>query len=162
MPAWSSFQILGQQFFWDFMIQNDTDQITEDILSLRKKYTKKNIICEFGLLVENLKNLPCPYGQNFSFKVKHFPVILWFKIIQSGLQKIFYQCKIVLQRKFADLLRISWVWIFGLKWKNLPCRYVQIFRFGVKYFLVILWFQFIQNGLKLFYQCKIGLQPIFL
>ena len=46
--------------------------------------------------------------------------------------------------------------------KNRPYRYGQIFRFGVKNSLLILWFQMIQNGqLKTFYQQRLGIKQQF-
>ena len=129
------------------------------------------------------KNWPYRYGQNFRFGVKKLQMILWFQMIQNGQLKTFYQSRLGIQAKFSDLLRILWVWIFGPKWKinwlcfienfesldfcpkmkkNIPCRYGQYFRFWVNKFLMILWFQMLQNGpLKTFYQSRQSIQAKF-
>ena len=39
MPVWSNFQIWGQNNYDDFMVPCDTEQTTEDILSVETGYT---------------------------------------------------------------------------------------------------------------------------
>ena len=101
------------------------------------------------------------YGQNFRFGVKQFPMILWFQMIQNGLLKTFYQLRLAKQPKLLDFKRILWVWILGPKWKKSNhAGMVKIFRFRVKFFPMILWFQMIQHGLlKIFYMWSLGIKP---
>ena len=123
MPVWSNFQIWGQNFSDDFIVPNDTEQTTEDILSVQTGYTTK--IVKF---IENFVSLDfwsemkkiCHADiVKFSNLVpKFFHWFFWFRIKQKGLLKTFYQCRLGIQLKFFNLLRILWVWIFGSKWKN--------------------------------------------
>ena len=39
MQVWSNFQIWGQNISDDFMVPNDTERTTEDILSVETGYT---------------------------------------------------------------------------------------------------------------------------
>ena len=47
--------------------------------------------------------VPCRHGQIFRFWVKHFWMILWFKMTQNRQLKTFHKC--------WDTLRILWSWV---------------------------------------------------
>ena len=94
----SILQIRGENNFCDFMLSKDTEDTTEDILSVRTGYISESLrflnnFVSLWFLVKNPKtNCDAGMGQFFRFGVKIFSVILCFQMIQKILPQTFYQC----------------------------------------------------------------------
>ena len=89
----------------------------------------------------------CHASQIFRFGVTNFPMILWFRMIQTDYWRNFVSADWVYNQIFLIYWEFYEVGFLVRNWKKLSCRYGQIFRFRVKKFPVILWFQMIQNRL---------------
>ena len=77
MPVWSKFQNWGQNLSDDFIVPNDTEQNTDDILSVQTVYTTTN-----SRFIENLMSLD--FWSEIKKKIYHGGMV---KISDLGLTK---------------------------------------------------------------------------